>query len=97
MRPSEVHVPSASELLEVADLIRPWIHRTPVVTSQYLNDLSGASHTSMILIAILHWNKPAETHPALEHGPCDTRLGASLIAYGIVGLGFVYLLFRDFL
>ena len=43
MRPSEVDVPSASELLEVADLIRPWIHRTPVVTSQYLNDLSGAS------------------------------------------------------
>lgn len=54
-------------------------------------------HTSMILIAILHWNKPAETHPALEHGPCDTRLGASLIAYGIVGLGFVYLLFREWL
>ena len=33
---------SKSALLHVASLIKPFIHRTPVVTSHYLNDLSGA-------------------------------------------------------
>lgn len=33
---------SKSALLYVASLIKPFIHRTPVVTSHYLNDLSGA-------------------------------------------------------
>lgn len=35
--------PSKADLLNVASLIEPLIHRTPVVTSHYLNELSGAS------------------------------------------------------
>lgn len=37
------HGPSKSALLDVAARIKPWIHRTPVVTSHYLNELSGAA------------------------------------------------------
>lgn len=35
--------PGKMELVEVAKIIKPWIHRTPVVTSEYLNGLSGAA------------------------------------------------------
>jgi threonine dehydratase len=30
------------QLISVAKVIKPWIHRTPVVTSKFLNELSGA-------------------------------------------------------
>jgi hypothetical protein len=54
-------------------------------------------HTAMILVAVVNWNKPPATAPALERGPCDTRLGATLVIYGGIGLCFVYLLFREWL
>jgi threonine dehydratase len=34
--------PKKTQLIEVANLIKPWIHRTPVVGSTFLNKLSGA-------------------------------------------------------
>ncbi len=33
--------PKKTQLIEVAQIIKPWIHRTPVVTSNFLNELSG--------------------------------------------------------
>lgn len=44
MRPiTSILSPGKSELIEVSQRIKPWIHRTPVITSSYLDQLSGAS------------------------------------------------------
>lgn len=40
---NETLFPGKTELNETARIIKPWIHRTPVVTSNYLDQLSGAS------------------------------------------------------
>jgi len=35
-------VPNFADVREAYERIRPHIHQTPVLTSQYLNDLTGA-------------------------------------------------------
>lgn len=36
-------LPSKAQLVEAAQTLKPWVHNTPVVTSSYLDELSGAS------------------------------------------------------
>jgi threonine dehydratase len=43
MKDTEVmYIPTLSDMLLAHERIKPYIHRTPVLTSQYLNDLTGA-------------------------------------------------------
>ena len=35
-------IPSFNDVLEARERIQPYIHRTPVLTSSYLNELTGA-------------------------------------------------------
>ena len=37
-----MHIPTYDDMLAAHDRIRPYIHRTPVLTSSYFNDLTGA-------------------------------------------------------
>jgi threonine dehydratase len=39
---SEMYIPTYTDVLTAHDRIRPYIHRTPVLTSSYLNELTGA-------------------------------------------------------
>ena len=36
------YIPTFDDVIAAHDRIRPYIHRTPVLTSSYLNDLTGA-------------------------------------------------------
>ncbi|SMP00089.1 hypothetical protein SAMN06265221_1581, partial [Paracoccus laeviglucosivorans] len=36
------HIPTLSDMLVARERIAPHVHRTPVLTSQFLNDLTGA-------------------------------------------------------
>ncbi|MBB3711957.1 threonine dehydratase [Limimaricola variabilis] len=38
---SEMHIPTFDDVIAAHERIRPHVHRTPVLTSSYLNDLSG--------------------------------------------------------
>ena len=37
-----MYIPTFDDVIAAHDRIRPYIHRTPVLTSSYLNDLTGA-------------------------------------------------------
>ena len=37
-----MNIPTYDDVLAAHDRIKPYIHRTPVLTSSYLNDLTGA-------------------------------------------------------
>ena len=37
-----MYIPTLDDMLAAAERIKPHVHRTPVLTSQYLNDLTGA-------------------------------------------------------
>ncbi|MGO4915183.1 beta-hydroxyaspartate dehydratase BhcB [Pseudogemmobacter sp. W21_MBD1_M6] len=39
---SEMYIPTYDDVLEAHERIKPYIHRTPVLTSSYLNELTGA-------------------------------------------------------
>ena len=39
---SDMHIPTYQDVLDAHARIKPYIHRTPVMTSAYLNDLTGA-------------------------------------------------------
>jgi threonine dehydratase len=39
---SEMYIPTYQDVIEAHERIKPYIHRTPVLTSTYLNDLTGA-------------------------------------------------------
>lgn len=36
-----MYIPTFDDVIAAHDRIRPYIHRTPVLTSSYLNDLTG--------------------------------------------------------
>lgn len=42
VRNSEIDLPTYEDVLAAHDRIRPYIHRTPILTSSYFNELSGA-------------------------------------------------------
>ena len=42
MKDVPTHLPTYDDMLAAHERIRPYIHRTPVLTSSYLNDLTGA-------------------------------------------------------
>ena len=37
-----MYIPTFDDVIAAHDRIRPFIHRAPVLTSSYLNDLTGA-------------------------------------------------------
>ena len=37
-----MYIPTYQDMLDAHELIKPYIHRTPVMTSDYLNELTGA-------------------------------------------------------
>ncbi|MEI6765446.1 MAG: pyridoxal-phosphate dependent enzyme [Bacteroidota bacterium] len=39
----KINAPGEADIREAAARIRPWIHRTPVLSSEYLNSVSGAT------------------------------------------------------
>ncbi|PWE33250.1 serine dehydratase [Maritimibacter sp. 55A14] len=39
---SEMYIPTFQDMLDAHERIKPYIHRTPVLTSSFLNDLTGA-------------------------------------------------------
>jgi threonine dehydratase len=39
---SQMYIPTFQDVLDAHERIRPYVHRTPVLTSTYLNDLTGA-------------------------------------------------------
>lgn len=39
---SEMYIPTYEDVLEAHERVKPYIHRTPVLTSSYLNELTGA-------------------------------------------------------
>ena len=41
-RVGEMYIPTFDDVIAAHDRIRPYIHRTPVLTSSFLNDLTGA-------------------------------------------------------
>ena len=38
----EMHIPTFDDMLAAQERIKPYVHRTPVLTSSYLNELAGA-------------------------------------------------------
>jgi threonine dehydratase len=39
---NEMHIPTYDDVAEAHERIRPYIHRTPVLTSSFFNSLTGA-------------------------------------------------------
>jgi len=39
---ADMYIPTLQDMLDAHERVKPYIHRTPVLTSQYLNDLTGA-------------------------------------------------------
>ena len=38
----DMSIPTYQDMLDAHDRIHPYVHRTPVLTSEFLNDLTGA-------------------------------------------------------
>ena len=38
----DLHIPTYQDVLAAHERVKPWIHRTPILTSRFLNELAGA-------------------------------------------------------
>ena len=41
-----MYIPTLHDMRDAQVRVKPYVHRTPVLTSQYLNDLTGAEPVS---------------------------------------------------
>ena len=60
---SEMYIPTYQDVLDAHERIKPYIHRTPVMTSEYLNELTGAKLFSLLPGVVEQFKKTFEGNP----------------------------------